>query len=86
MSSIGEHSHNPSYCPTEKEAIMTSETPTLPSDQESKSGLVYVIVCVTCQRVFERPTLELDLGEHTDPKTDYLCYSYGECKEIRVAP
>jgi hypothetical protein len=65
---------------------MTNESPTLPSNQESKPGTVYVIECFVCKYTVERPTLDIDLGEHRDPTTGYFCYGMGVFKELTLGP
>jgi len=65
---------------------MTNESPTLPSNQESKPGTVYMIECFVCKYTVERPTLDIDLGEHRDPTTGYFCYGMGIFKELKLVP
>ena len=65
---------------------MKKKSSIVAASNEQKSSVIYVIECIYCGKIFERPTLDLNLGEHRYPKTGYLCYSNGQGKEIRVAP
>ena len=84
--SIGKHTPTVLYCLARNEKNMTNESPTLPSNQESKPGTVYVIECFVCKYTVERPTLDIDLGEHRDPTTGYFCYGMGVFKELKLVP